>query len=369
MYASLTLMYSLNNRVFNIGPNVCKVLLRTPEILSSLLASAGTLNPVILENCCANSVIIKISINGLCRDASYISILGMEFTSQMSCGFWQMLTQVKSIKCFIQNPTENEAQFIRAVHCTWNPTTRHLTASIIDLLSHVKIFYWKSPCIELYMELCYENAAPSTTCISDVPHPAFGIKPPQSCMIMATTLHDNDQIMYNLPNVAVMVDESLEMDAAQDDRANSTTETTEVACEDGSFQIRLGSTQLYSIIKAGSVGIPYPEAFRTNLTINGHKFSVLLKVFPFKSMSKHISVWAEITAPSHARGQVTLHATAFDPQKEQRLGHTIECTGQLKRSDSGDHKRVTLTLEEVMLHMFTFYKSPDVELRINITIS
>ena len=280
-----------------------------------------------------------------------------------------MLTQVKSIKCFIQNPTENEAQFIRAVHCTWNPTNRHLTASIIDFISHVKIFYWRSPCIELYVELCYENAAPSTTCISDVPHPAFGIKPPQSCMIMATALHDNDQLMHNLPNVAVMVDESLEMDAAQDDRTDSTTETTEVACEDGSFRVKLNSAQLYSIIKAGSVGKPYPVAFKTTLTIDGHKFSVLLKVFPFKSMSKHISVWADITAPSHARGQVTLHATAFDPQKEQRLGHTIECTGQLKRSDSGDHKRVTLTLEEVMLHMFAFYKIPDVELHINISVS
>ena len=178
--------------------------------------------------------------------------------------------------------------------------------------------------------------------------------------------------MYNLPNVAVMVDESLEMDAAQDDRADSTTETTEVACKDGSFRVRLDSAQLYSIIKAGSVGKPYPEAFKTTLTINGYKFSVLLKVFPFKSRSEHISIWAEITAPSHARGQVTLHATAFDPQKEQRLGHTIECTEKLKYSDSvaGDCKRAKFTLDEVMLlHMFGFYKNSDTVIHVKMSYS
>ena len=122
------------------------------------------------------------------------------------------------------------------------------------------------------------------------------------------------------------------------------------------------------MIKEGSVGAPYPKAFKTTLTANECEFSVLLKVFPFKTMSKHISVWADVTAPSHARGQITLQVTAFDPWKEQKLGRTTECTEKLKHSGCGDCKRAKLTLDKVMLHMFAFYKFPDLELCVHITI-
>ena len=347
------------------GPNVCKVQLRTCEILSRLQASAGTINPIILENCCANSAITQVSINSLCQDTSHISILGMEFTSQMSCGFQQMLTQVKSIKCFILHPSESQAQFIGAINCTWNPISGYLTSGSIDFLSHVKIFYWKSSCIELYMELCCERAIHSDT--SDIPHPAFGIKSPQS-FIMAP-LHNNDH--NNLPNVSIafMRAESPEVNAALDDEADSTIDTTEATCKDGSFRIKLNSAQLYSIIKEGLVGTPYPEAFKMTVPVSDCEFTVLLKVFPLKSRSEHISIWAEVTAPPYARGQVMLQVTAFDPRKEQRLGHTIECTEKLKRSDSGDYKKAKFTLDEVMLHVLAFYKIPDVELCISITVS
>ena len=342
--------------------------LRACEILSRIQASAGNVNPVIMENHCANSVITKISGSGLCQDASHISILGMEFTPEMSSGFWQMLTQVKTIKCFIQNPTESQAQLIGVIHCTWNPTTRYLTASVVDFLSHVKIFYWRSSCIELHMELCYDNAIPSIT--SDIPHPAFGIKPPQSCMIMAATLHDNNQM---IPNVTVMVDELLDPAAedyvALDDGADSITKMTQVACKDGSFRVKLNSALLYSIIKEGSIGKPYPEAFKRILPVGNCEISILLKVFPFKSRSEYISVWAEVTAPPHARGEITLQVLAFDPQKEQRLGRTTECTEKLKRSDAGDCKRAKFTLDEVMNHTCAFYVFPDIELCVNVTLS
>lgn len=283
----------------------------------------------------------------------------------MSYGFQQMLIQVKSIKYFIQNPTESQAQFIGAINCTWNPTSRNLVAGIINFLSHVKIFYWKFPCIELYMELCCESVIPSAT--SDIPHPAFGIKPPQS-FIMAAILHDNNR---NLPNVSVSLigDESLEVAAVLDDGADSTTETTEVACEDGNFRIRLNSAQLYSIIKEGLVGKPYPKAFKITLLVDDCEFSVLLKVFPFKSRSRHISVWVEVTAPPHTSRQITLQVTAFNPRKEERLGCTVKCTEKLKRSDSGSCKKANFALDEVMLHMLAFYKIPDVELCIGITVS
>ena len=247
------------------GPNVCKVHLRTCEILSRLQASVGTVNPVILENHNANSAITKVSINGLHQISTHISILGMEFASQLSSGLQQMLTQVKSIKCFIQEPSESQAQFIGAIDCTWNPVSRRLMAIVTKFLSHVKIFYQKSPCIEFYVEFCNVKTIPSTPSC-DIPHPAFGVKPPQPVIV---TLHDDKQTSYNLPNFNVipMKDESPEVDALDDGiTSESIIEIANIACEGGNLRIRLNSVLLYSIIKEESVGEPYPQAFKTTFT-------------------------------------------------------------------------------------------------------
>jgi hypothetical protein len=266
-----------------------------------------------------------------------------------------MLTEVKSIKFFIQ------AQPIRTIDCTWNPATRKLMAGVIQVLSHVKIFYWRTTYIEFWVELCNVKVIPSTTC--DIPHPALGIRPPQSFM---AAVYDNKY--RDLPTVSVIAigDKSSDMDTTLDDRStsdsNSMINTSEVACEDGCLRIQLDSALLYSIIKERSIGTPYSEAF------NDCELSILLKVFPFKSRSNHISVWAEVTAPPHAKGQVTLQVTALDPQKKQVLGRTVECTEKFKYSDAGDCKRAQFTLDEVMLHMFAFYVIPVVELCVNITI-
>jgi hypothetical protein len=273
-----------------------------------------------------------------------------------------MLAQIKSIKVLIQ------AQSIRAIDCTWNPSTRKLMAVITEFLSHVKIFYSRTPYVEFWVEVCNTKAIPSTTC--DIPHPAFGIRPRQSFM---AALYDSDY--RDLPNASVVAirDESSDVNATLDDGSSSDSDfmikSSEVASEDGCLRIQLDSALLYSIIKGRSVGTPYPEAFKTTLTVDDYEFSVLLKVFPFKSRSKHISVWAEVTAPPHARGQVTIQVTAFDPQKEQGLGRTVERTENLKYSDASDCKRAQFTLDEVMLHMFAFYVIPVVELCVNITIN
>ena len=340
------------------GPNVCKVQLRTREILSRLQASAGTVNPVIVENCCAYSAVTKISLNGLHQNATHISILGMEFNVS-DHSLQQTLAQVRSIKFFIQ------AQPIGTIDCTWNPATRKLTAVVTEFLSHVEIFYSRTPYIEFWVELCNVEAIPSTTC--DIPHPAFGIRPPQS---FTTAVYDNS---YNLPNinVATIRDESPDMSATLDDGSSSGSDsiiqTSEVAYEDRCLRIQLDSALLYSIIKEGLVGAPYPEAFKATLTVNDCEFSILLKIFPFKSRSEHVSVWAEVTAPPHARGQITLQVTAFNPQKEQRLGRMVERTEKLKYSDAGDYKRALFTLDKVMLHMFAFYLIHGIELCVSIS--
>ena len=340
------------------GPNVCKVQLRTSEILSRLQSSAGTVDPVTVENCCVNSIVTKISINGLHQNATHISILGMQFNVS-DHSLQQILTQVKSIKFFTQS------QPMGTIDCTWNPTTRKLMAVVTEFLSHVKIFYSRTPYVEFWVELCNVKLTPSTAC--DIPHPAFTIRPPQSFM---TALYDNS---YNLPNVSVATirDESPDMNATLDDGSTSDSdsmiETSEVAYEDGCLRIQLNSALLYSIIKERSVGAPYPEAFKATQTVNDCKFSILLKIFPFKSRSEHISVWAEVTAPPHARGQGTLQVTAFNPQKEQRLGYTVECTEKLKYSDAGDCKKAHFTLDDVMLHMFAFYLIHGVELCVSIS--
>ena len=340
--------------------------LRTYEILSWLKASAGTVNPVSVENFCTNSAITEVSLSGLHQNTTHISILGMEFASQLSCGLQQMLTHVKSIKIFIQNPIESHAQ---SINCTWNTGTRRLMAVGKEFLSHVKIFYSKSPCIEFFVVLCDERELPSTTC--DIPHPAFSKRPPQSSIMAA--LYDDNQVLCNLPNVSVAAirDESPDMYAVLDyvSTSDSIIEASEVACGNGNLGIRLNSTLLYSIIKEESVGAPYPEAFKTTLPVDDCEFSVLLKVFPFKSRSEHISVWAEVTAPLHARGQVTLQVTTVDTRNGERLGCTVKHTERLKHSDLGDCKNAKFTLDEVMLHMFAFYKIPDVKLCISITAS
>ena len=336
--------------------------LRTCEILSRLQASAGIINPVILENCCANSAITKVSINGLHQSLTHISILGMEFASQLSFGLRQMLTQVKSIKVFIQVPSESQAQFIRAIDCTWNPTSRRLMAVVTELLSHVKIFYWKSPCVEFYVELCNVKVIPSAPSC-DIPHPALGVRPPQPFMAM---LRDD---MYNLPNVSValMNEESSEVDNGI--TSDSIVQTTNVACLGSNLRIQLNSALLYSIIKERSVGKPYPEAFETTVPVSDCELIVLLKILPFTSRSQHISVWAEVTAPLHTSGRVIVKVTAFDRRKDERLGCTVACTEKLKLSDLGDCKKAMFTLDKVMLHMFAFYRLPDVELHISITAS
>ena len=295
---------------------------------------------------------------GLYRNATHISILEIEFTPELSHDICQLLTQVKSIKISVQ---DCKPQLVAMVDCVWFPTSRKLSVVVKNFLSHVKIFYWKSPCIELCMELCDARVCPSTA--SDVPHPAFGIIMPRP-LIMAAVPDDN-RILHNLPNVA---HNSPEMHAALDGgiAPDFTIDTSKVGCEGRNFRIRLNSARLYSIIKEESVGKPYPEAFKTTLPVNDCKFSVLLKIFPFKSRCEHISVWAEVTAPLHARGQVMLQVTTFDPQKEQRLGHTIECTEKLKLSDSGKWKKANFTLDKVMLHMFAFYRRPDIMINVSI---
>ncbi len=336
--------------------------LRTSEILSRLQVSAGTVDPVTVENCCTNSAITKVSINGLHQDATHISILGMEINiSHHSRGLQQMLAQIKTIKFFIQT------QLIGTIDCSWNPATRKLMAVVTEFLSHVKIFCSRTPFVEFWVELCNAKAIPSTTC--DIPHPVFGIRPPQS---FKAAPYDNKY--RDLPNVSVTAirDES-DMDTTLDDGSSSDSDfmikSSEMACEDGCLRIQLDSALLYSIMEERSVGTPYPEAFKTTLTIDDCEFSVSLKVFPFKSRSKHISVWAEVTAPPHARGHITLQVTALDPQKKQVLGRTVECTEKLKYSDASDCKRAHFTLDEVMLHMFAFYVIPVIELCVNITIT
>jgi hypothetical protein len=273
-----------------------------------------------------------------------------------------MLAQVKTIKFFIQT------QLNGTIDCSWNPATRKLMAVVTEFLSHVEIFYSKTPYVEFWVELCNAKVIPSTTC--DIPHPALGIRPRQS---FTTAVYDNDY--RDLPNVSVIAirDESSDVNTTLDDGSTSDSDsminTSKVACEDGCLRIQLDSALLYSVIKERSVGTPYPQAFKTTLTVDDCEFSVLLKVFPFKSRSKHISMWAEVTAPPHARGHITLQVTAFDPQKEQRLGRTVECTEKLKYSDASDCKRAHFTLDEVMLHMFAFYVIPIVELCVNITIN
>ena len=333
--------------------------LKTCEILSRLQVSAGTVDPIIFHNCCAKSAITKVLINGLHQNATHINILGMEFALQLSYGLQQMLTHVKSIKICVQHPTESCA----IIDCTWNPLTRELMAVWKDFLSHVKIFYSKSPCIEFCVVLCDENELPSTTCDDPQGQPVFGIRLQQSLNFM-THLKDSDEYLPDVGDAAIRK-ESLDINSALDD-GSTLDETSKV---DKSLSIRLDSALLYSIIKEGLVGVPYPEVFKTILKVNDCKFSVLLKVFPFKSRSEHITVWAEITAPCYARGQVTLQVNAFDPRREERLGRTIKCTEKLKYSDSGDHKTAELLFDGVMLHMFAFYKIPDVELRISITVS
>ena len=314
-----------------------------------------------MDNHSFGFAIVKVSMTGLYRNATYVSLLEMEFTPKLSHAICQLLTQVKSIKISVQDRTNSKPQLVAMVNCVWFPTSRKLSVIVKDFLSHVKIFYWKSSCIELCMELCDARVCPSTA--SDVPHPAFGIITPRP-LIMAAVPDDN-RILHNLPNVA---HNSPEMHAALDDGITPefTVDTSEIGCEDGNLRIRLNSTRLYSIIKEESVGRPYPEAFKTTLPVDDCEFSVLLKVVPFKSRSEHISVWAEVTAPPHARGQIMLQVTAFDPWKEQKLGRTIECTEKLKLSDSGKCKKANFTLDEVMLHMFAFYRRPDITINVSI---
>ena len=108
---------------------------------------------------------------------------------------------------------------------------------------------------------------------------------------------------------------------------------------------------------------------RQPLPVIDCEFIVLFKVLPFTSRSEHISVWAEVTAPPQTSGQITLQVTAFDPRKDEKLGCTVVCTEKLKHSDLDNCKKAKFTLNRVMLHMFAFYKIPDVELCISITTS
>ena len=343
---------------FLLGNNVHKVHLQSRQILSKIWTSSEDTNPVTFDNHYFGSEIAKISMTGLHRNATHISILEMEFTSQLS-------SDLHSVKICIQNPTESK---VVMVNCAWNPTNGKLTAVVQNFLSHVKVFYWRSPCIELCLEFYDERVIHSTA--SDVPHPAFAIVTPQA-LIMAAVPDDN-RILHNLPNVAQPIeDESPDLDtrAALDDRITSRAEITKVACEDNTFRIRLNSALLYSIIKDRSVGKEYPRAFETRVPVESSELTVLVKVLPFKSRSSHISIWAEVTAPSQTSGQVTLEVTAFDPWKEERLGHAVECTEKLKCLDSGNCENARFTLDEVMLHMFAFYRSPDIELYIRIAVS
>ena len=249
-------------------------------------------------------------------------------------------------------------------NCTWFPSSRKLSVVAKDLLSHVKIFYWKSPYIELCMGLCDSRVYHSTA--SDIPHPAFSIITPRP-LIMAAVPDDN-RILHNLPNVA---HNSPQMHAAVDDgiAPDFTIDASEVACKGGTLRIQLDSALLYSIIKEGSVGKPYPQAFKTTLPVSVCEFAVLLKVFPFMSRSEHISVWAEVTTPLQANGQITVKVTAFDPRKDEKLGCTVVGTEKLKHSDLDNCKKAKFSLNQVMLHMFAFYKIPDIELFISITVS
>ena len=354
------------NTATTVGPKICKVHLKTCEILSEIQSSVDTINPVTLDNHNVNSAITTVSVTGLHGNATHINILGMEFTSHLSYDLCQMLTQAESIKISVQNPKESKLQFIGEIDCRWIPTDRKLSVVVKDFFSHVKIFYWKWPFIELHFELCEPREILQST-PSDVPHPAFCITTSQPLIKAAVT--DDNRVMSNLPNVAPIEDELPHMHATPDDGITSTAETTKVACEDNSFGILLDSALLYSIIKDGLVGKAYPQTFETRVPIESSKITVLLKVLPFKSRSSHISVWAEVTAPSQTGGQVTLEVTAFDPQRNERLGHMVKRTEKLKRSDLGECERARIILDEVMLHMFAFYRSPDIEFYIRIAVS
>ena len=354
------------NTATTVGPKNCKVQLRTCDILSEIQSSIDIINPVTLDNHYVNSAITKISMTGLRGNATHISILGMEFTSQLSYDFCQMLTQAESLKISMQNPKESKLQFIGEIDCRWILTDRKLSVVVKDFFSHVKIFYWKWPFIELHFELCEPREILQST-PSDVPHPAFCIT--TSHPLIKAAVSDDNRVVYNLPNIAPLEDELQHMHATPDDGVTSTAETIKVACEDNSFGILLDSALLYSIIKDGLVGKAYPQTFETRVPIENSEITVLLKVLPFKSRSSHISIWAEVTAPSQTDGQVTLEVTAFDPQRDERLGHTVKRTEKLKCSDLGECERARIILDDVMSHTFAFYRSPDIELYIKIIAS
>ena len=357
------------------GSNFLQVCLRTSEILCNIRtqvvdggvnSQAGT-----LDNHHINSAISKLFMIQN-REGSHVSILGMEFTPRPSNDFSKMFTQVKSIKIFLQNPSEFKPQFTMMIDCAWDPVNRQLRAVAKDLFSYVAIFYWRSPYIELRLNLCYDKVSQSSA--TDVPHPALGVNPPQPLIMAPLHVPGGDRILYHLPepNFAHMQDTLSPHSATlldNDVLADSSVKIREVAYEGSGFRVQLDSTLLYSIIKDKSVGKPYPLAFRTVVPVEDGEISILLTVIPFKSRSRHISVWAKISVPSQSSGQVTLNVTAYDPRKEERLGRTIKCTEKLKHSDLSNRKEAKVTLDEVMLHMFAFYRVPSVELNISISIS
>lgn len=145
--------------------------------------------------------------------------------------------------------------------------------------------------------------------------------------------------------------------------------------EQNSFSINFDCKMLYSLIKPESVDVElYPRYFKMIIPIEDSvNIPIVLKLLPLKTSAKHISIWAEITAPipqSSTLGQITIEATAFNPSKGRdcgQLGDPVRRTEQVKRFDTAacDEAYWRLVLEEVVLEMFAFYcKQVQIDIKI-----
>ena len=188
--------------VTSYSEEVHQISLKPDEILSQIRKNPQCLDPFQFRNHATNSSIKEVTLTGLHNGKSHISIVRINFSSEVDLSDVKSLTiKVLDLDC-------------RSGHKIAGSVISHSSGMICtvlkDILLHMQIFYWKRPFLEMEVELLdhddvnqfplnSSNAYPTAS----LPCSHASVIPPRP--LIMSTLPDDDRILHNQPLSDTMV--------------------------------------------------------------------------------------------------------------------------------------------------------------------
>ena len=150
----------------------------------------------------ANSAIKEVTLTGLHNGKSHVSIVEIKFRSGQQVD----LSDVKSIVISIPDLDRHSKHKIAG--SVISHMSDNIRTVLQDVLLHMQVFYWKSPFINMHVELFdhdevdqfsskSSNAYPTSPCTHAT------VIPPRP--LIMSTLPDDDRILHNQPLLDTMV--------------------------------------------------------------------------------------------------------------------------------------------------------------------